>query len=78
MKLTIALQIIKILRNNDVVTAEFISKKCGISTRTVFRYLDEITVSGIPIQTKRGAHNGGIYIPSDYKEQKGTLLEACT
>ncbi len=78
MKLAIALQIIKILRNNDVVTAEVIGKKCGISTRTVFRYLDEITISGIPIQTKRGARNGGIYIPADYKAQKDTLLEACT
>ena len=67
MKLTIAMQILKILQDNDVVTAEVIGKSCEISTRSVYRYLDELTVCGIPIQTKRGAHNDGIYIPADYK-----------
>lgn len=77
MKLSIAMEIIKILQKNTVVKAETISKKCGISIRTVYRYIDELTVCGIPVQTKRGAHNGGLYIPADYKAQKDTLLKAC-
>ena len=75
MKLTIAMQILKILQGNKVVTAEAIGKKCEISTRTVYRYLDELTICGIPIQTKRGARNGGVYIPDDYKAQKDSLLK---
>ncbi len=65
MKLTIAMQILKILQDNSVITAEVIGKKCGIHMRSVYRYLDELTVCGIPIQTKAGRYNSGVWIPDE-------------
>ena len=76
MKLTIAIQILKILQDNGVVTAEVIGERCGIHRRSVFRYINELTVCGIPIQTKSGGNGGGIYLPDDYKRQKNSLLTA--
>lgn len=76
MRLTIAIQILKILQDNSVITAEAIGERCGIHIRSVYQYLDELTVCGIPVQRKRGAHNGGVYLPDDYKRQKFSLLKA--
>ncbi len=75
MKLGIAIEILKILLNNSIVTAESIGVRCGIHRRSVYRYIDELTVCGIPIQTNRGKVNGGIYLPADYKQQKNALME---
>lgn len=54
------------------VSAGELASKYDISVRTVYRYIDEMTVAGIPIDVARGA-NGGIYISDAYKLPKGYM-----
>lgn len=56
------------------VSAGELAGKYGVSVRTIYRYVDELTVSGIPIDVARGA-NGGIYISDAYKLPKGFLTK---
>ena len=46
----------------------------GVSKRTAMRYLDEITLSGIPLTVEYG-RNGGYYVPQDYKIRYGYFTE---
>lgn len=46
-------------------TASEIAKAQGISTRSVYRYIDTLSLIGIPIITKLG-RGGGIALASDY------------
>lgn len=54
------------------VSAGELAKKYECSVRSVYRYIDEMTVSGIPIEVARGA-GGGIYISDAFKLTKGLL-----
>ena len=54
-----------LLARKQVSAGEF-SKRYEISPRSVYRYVDELTVSGVPIDVKQG-RGGGIYIPDSYK-----------
>lgn len=66
MRGTVLLQILKTLINEESVTAAELATLCGISERTAYRYIDELTVSGIPINTIRGRY-GGFSLDEDYK-----------
>lgn len=50
----------------DKVSAEEFAEKYEISTRTVIRYIDALSESGVPIVTYRG-RNGGYGIMKNYK-----------
>ena len=52
------------------VSAGELAAKYGVSKRSVYRYVDEMTVAGIPIDLSRGAQ-GGIYISDAYKLPRG-------
>ncbi len=54
------------------VSAGELAARYNISVRTVYRYIDEMTVAGIPIDVARGA-GGGIYISDAYKLPKGYM-----
>lgn len=54
------------------VSAGELAAKYGCSVRSIYRYVDELTVSGIPIDVARGA-NGGIYISDAFKLPKGLM-----
>lgn len=75
LSLSVALEILKILYDKPIITAEALGKRCNISTRSVYRYINELTICGIPIQTKTGRRNGGIYIPAEYKTKNNKLAE---
>ena len=49
-----------------------LAAKYGCSERTIFRYVDELTCAGIPIDVSRGS-GGGIYISDAYKLHRGLL-----
>lgn len=51
---------------NKITTAKSISQQFEISTRTVYRYIEELCKAGVPIITKQG-YNGGISIDKNYK-----------
>lgn len=55
------------------LTAKAISDKHDISVRTVYRYVDTLSMS-VPVYVKRG-RNGGIYISDQYKLPMGFMTE---
>lgn len=38
--------------------ARELAAKLGVSERSIYRYLDQIEIAGIPIKHKQGAHGG--------------------
>lgn len=72
MKYQIMLGILFTLLNYRRSTASELARKFSCSPRSVYRYIDEMTVAGIPIDVSRGP-NGGIYIADSYKLPKGLM-----
>lgn len=56
------------------VSAGELAAKYDCSVRSIYRYIDEMTISGIPIDVARGA-NGGIYISDAFKLPKGLMTK---
>ena len=54
------------------VNARELAAKYNCSERTVFRYIDELTCAGIPIDVSRGI-GGGICISDAYRLPHGIL-----
>ncbi len=72
MKFQIMIGILFTLLAMRKASASYLASKYDISVRTVYRYVDEMTCAGIPIDVARGA-NGGIYISDAFKLPKGLL-----
>ena len=86
MKLDIALGILfTMLSKGDMVRAKELSNKYSICTRTVYRYVNFLDSSGIPIITKTGK-TGGISILHTFSLKNMyfnniellTLIQACS
>lgn len=75
MKFEIMLGILFTLLEKRKVNASEIAQKYGVSARSVYRYVDEMTVAGVPIDVLRG-QNGGIFISDAFKLPKGMLTKA--
>ncbi len=56
---------IKILINEKHITAKDLALKFNVSTRTIYRDIDTLTISGIPIEVKKG-QGGGIRIAEEF------------
>lgn len=73
------------LHRNPKTTAQTIADEFEISKRSVYRYIDSLTLLGIPIITKIGK-GGGIQLLGEYylegialtKQEKEQLLEYIT
>lgn len=72
MKYQIMLGIFFTLLNNRKATATELAKKFSCSVRSIYRYVDEMTVAGVPIDLMQGAR-GGIRISDSYKLPKGLM-----
>ncbi|MEG2656928.1 MAG: YafY family protein [Clostridium sp.] len=66
MKIDRLISIIMVLLNNERVSAIELAKMFEVSTRTIYRDIETISLAGIPITTYNGA-NGGISIMEEYK-----------
>lgn len=75
MKFEIMLGILFTLLERRRTTAPELAAKYGVSTRTVYRYVDEMTIAGVPLDIARGSR-GGIYISDAFKLPKGLLTKA--
>lgn len=64
-KLDYLLSVLWILRTNPVSTAAQIADKLEISVRTVYRYIDILGTSGVPIIAEPG-HGGGFKLPEAF------------
>ena len=65
MKFTILLAILFDLLAKRKVTATYFAQKHDISIRTVYRYIDQLSIS-VPVYVKRG-RNGGILSRVSYR-----------
>ncbi|MEG0440613.1 MAG: HTH domain-containing protein, partial [Solibacillus sp.] len=85
MKIERLLKIIFILLNKQKVTAEEVAKHLAVSTRTVYRDMDTLSLSGFPIYAEQGNLGGyrlieGYYFPHSYftEEDLRLIKEALT
>ncbi len=60
------------LLSGKQMSASELADKYKISTRTVYRYADELNVMGIPVEIARG-RKGGLYISDSYKLPVGFM-----
>lgn len=66
MKISIAIEILKELkRANEQMTLRSLAGSLNISTRSVGRYLNELSCCGIPICIERGRY-GGIKLDGEF------------
>lgn len=72
MKINRLLELTIILLNKGTVTAKEMAKRFDVSTRTIYRDIEELSSSGIPIYCNRGS-GGGISLIEDYSINR-TLL----
>ncbi|MFJ7667632.1 helix-turn-helix transcriptional regulator [Lysinibacillus sp. NPDC097195] len=61
------LAILWMLRSDEKITAKQIAEKLEINIRTVYRYIDTISTSGVPIISEPG-HNGGYSLMNNFIE----------
>lgn len=47
-------QLTNILRRHQPVTAKALADKLGVSERTIYRYMDDLSVSGVPVYGEAG------------------------
>ena len=75
MQSTRLFEIIYILLNKKTTTAKELAQRFGVSTRTIYRDVDTLSLAGIPIYTEKGKH-GGISLLPNYVLNKSLLSEA--
>ncbi len=74
MKYQIMVAMLIDLLSQRKLSAKYFAEKYGISMRSVYRYADEMTVAGIPIDVLQGS-KGGICISDAYKLPKGFMTK---
>ncbi len=74
MKYTMLLRILFLLLARKKISAKYIADRYEISVRTVYRYIDELSLAGVPIYNERG-RNGGYAISDTYKLPANFLTE---
>ncbi|MDE6059209.1 MAG: YafY family transcriptional regulator [Clostridia bacterium] len=74
MKYQIMIGILFTLLAKRKVSAGELAGKYGVSVRSIYRYIDEMTIAGIPIDVARGSQ-GGIFISDAYKLPKGMMTK---
>ena len=47
-------QLVNLIRAHQPITAEQLAERIGVSVRTIYRYIDDISVSGIPVYGESG------------------------
>lgn len=72
MKINRLLEITIILLNRGTITAKELAQRFEVSTRTIYRDVEELSLSGVPVYCNRG-NNGGISLIEDYAINR-TLL----
>jgi len=75
MQTTRLFEIIYLLLNKKQMTAKELAERFGVSTRTIYRDVDVLSLAGIPIYTEKGK-NGGISLLPDFVLNKSILSES--
>lgn len=74
MKINRLTEIIVTLLNKNTVTAKELADKFSVSKRTIYRDIEELSLSGIPVYMTKGK-NGGISILEGYSVNKTILSD---
>ena len=74
MKLNRMFEMVYTLLYREVVSAAEFAEYFNVSTRTIYRYVDELSLANIPIYMKKGK-NGGISLLPDYTLNKVFLSD---
>ncbi len=67
-------QIIYILLDKKQVTVKELANIFNVSTRTIYRDIDKLTLAGMPIYTNKGS-DGGIFLLDNFKINKALISE---
>ena len=67
-------EIVYILLDKKIITANELSKYFEVSVRTIYRDIDTLSIAGIPIYTNKGK-GGGISLIEDFVLNKSVLSE---
>ena len=67
-------ELLYILIDKKLVTASDMAKRFGVSTRTIYRWLDALSLSGIPVYALKG-RGGGIAISKKFTMDNTILSE---
>jgi len=67
-------EIIYLLLNKERVTAKELAERFGVSSRTIYRDIDTISLAGIPVYTEKGK-GGGIGLLPDFVLSKSVFSE---
>lgn len=67
-------ELVYVLIEKKQVTAKEMAKRFGVSTRTIYRWVEALSVSGIPVYALTG-RGGGIAISEKYTLDKTVLSE---
>ncbi|MDE6557624.1 MAG: YafY family transcriptional regulator [Clostridia bacterium] len=70
MKYQIMIKMLMLLTSRRKVTAKEIADRFDISVRSVYRYVEELNVAGVPVDVVRGRY-GGIFIADTFKLPSG-------
>lgn len=70
MKYQIMIKMLSMLTSRRKVTAKEIADRFEISLRSVYRYIEELNVAGIPVDVVRGRY-GGIFISDTFRLPSG-------
>lgn len=63
-----------IILERKIVTAAEMAKHFGVSTRTIYRWVDALNLAGVPVVTTKGK-GGGIQLAEKYTLDKAILTE---
>ncbi len=74
MKLNRLVEITVLLLNRKTVTAAELAERFGVSTRTIYRDLDVLSTSGVPVRAMQGT-GGGISLMEDYTLSRTTFTQ---
>ena len=74
MKLNRLFEITSILLNRRTVTAAELAERFGVSVRTIYRDIDALSASGVPVYTSQGA-GGGISLMEEYSLSRAMLSD---
>lgn len=67
-------ELVYILIEKKQVTAKEMAKRFGVSTRTIYRWVEALSVSGVPVYALTG-RGGGIAVSENYTLDKTVLSE---
>jgi predicted DNA-binding transcriptional regulator YafY len=63
-------QLVNLIRSHQPITAEQLAERIGVSVRTIYRYIDDLSVSGIPVYGEPGV---GYALDEDFELPPLTL-----